>query len=73
MGANIKINEQGVPQISPEQWQMGMSLFQQFLKKVRIEREGNLVHIDWIFEFPDENMAKIFVKQAKVQFGSATD
>lgn len=61
------------PKISPEEWRRGIELFSQFLKKIEIRREGRAVHVDWIFEFPDEDMARIFVKTASVQLGGAEE
>jgi len=61
------------PQIPPEQWQMGMEFFQRFLKKIKIKREGAVVHVDWIFEFPTEEVAKAFVKAAQLQMAGHTE
>jgi len=58
------------PQFKPEEWQMGMEFFQKFLKKIKIKREGTTVHVDWIFEFPSEEVAQAFVKAAQVQFAT---
>lgn len=55
------------PKFSPEEWKMGMEFFNKFLKKIKVKREGTTVHVDWIFEFPDEEVAKAFVKAAQVQ------
>jgi len=63
-----KVPEQ-LPQFEPEEWQMGMEFFQKFLKKIKIKREDKVVHVDWIFEFPTEELAQAFVKAAQVQFG----
>jgi len=61
------------PQFKPEEWQMGMEFFQKFLKKIKIKREGTTVHVDWIFEFPSEEVAQAFVKAAQVQFAGSTE
>ena len=52
---------------------MGMEFFQKFLKKIKIKREGKIVHVDWVFEFPEEELAKAFVKAAQVQFGGMSE
>jgi len=67
-----KVPEQP-PQLKPEEWQMGMEFFQRFLKKIKIKREGTVVHVDWIFEFPTEELAQAFVKAAQVQFGGMSE
>ena len=67
-----KVPEQP-PQFKPEEWQMGMEFFQKFLKKIKIKREGKVVHVDWVFEFPEEELAKAFVKAAQVQFGGMSE
>jgi len=60
------------PQISPEEWKMGMTAFQRFLKEIEIridENDRTVVHVDWVFKFPDEDMAKIFAKTTHAQLG----
>jgi len=61
------------PQFKPEEWQIGMEFFEKFLKKVKIKRDGKVVHVDWIFEFTTEELAQAFVKAARVQFGGLSD
>lgn len=58
-----------IPQLRPEEMALGMTFFQRFLKKVRIDREGRVVHVDWVFEFPTEEMARAFVEVARQQLG----
>lgn len=71
VGENIAkglIGEQP-PQITPEEWQSGLQYFNMFLKEIKIRREGSTVHIDWIFVFPSEEIAKAFVNASRIQFG----
>jgi len=58
------------PQISPEEWQTGMYFFNKFLKEIKISRRENVVHVDWIFEFPSVEIAKAFVSTSKAQLGA---
>jgi len=67
-----KVPEQP-PQFNQEEWQMGMEFFQKFLKKIKIKREGNVVHVDWIFEFPTEEIAQAFVKASQVQLAGMSE
>ena len=67
-----KVPEQP-PQFDPEQWKMGMEFFEKFLKKVKIKREGTKVHVDWIFEFPNEELAQAFVKASRVQLAGVSE
>jgi len=55
------------PGINEQQWQQGLAFFEMFLKKVEVTREGKKVSVNWIFEFPDEEMAKLFVKTSQQQ------
>jgi len=59
-----------MPTIKPEEWQMGMSFMQRYLKKIKIDREGCKVTICWCFELPNEEMAKAMVISFKEQAGS---
>jgi len=61
------------PQFSPEEWQMGMEFFQKFLKKIKIRKDGKTVHVDWIFEFPSEELAQAFVKASQVQLAGMSE
>jgi len=67
-----KVSEQP-PQFRPEEWQMGMEFFQKFLKKIKIKREGKVVHVDWIFEFPSDEIAQAFVKASQVQLAGMSE
>jgi hypothetical protein len=54
-----------------EQWNIGLSLFKKFLKKIGIEKEGTVVKVTYIFDFEDEKLAKAFAEGMKRQSGIA--
>jgi hypothetical protein len=55
--------------INKEQWDIGMSLFQKFMKKVGIVLDGKKVDVTYNFEFPDEKTAKTFAEAMKKSYG----
>ena len=55
--------------IDEKQFQVGMYYLQQWLKKVRIRVDGNVVEMTQIYELPDESSAKMFAKGLKDMWG----
>jgi len=51
--------------------ELGFQYLQTFLKKVKIEREKNIVHFTQVFELPDEETAKIFAQGLANVYGGS--
>lgn len=51
--------------ITKDQYQFGLSLLSQFLKKINIKIDGNQVIIEQVLEFPNETIAESFAKSYK--------
>jgi len=49
----------------------GQSLLRKFLKKIEIRVKGEKVVTSYIWEFPDEIVAKTFAEQMKEQFSQS--
>ncbi|MHC1628909.1 MAG: hypothetical protein ACXQTI_08780 [Candidatus Nezhaarchaeales archaeon] len=60
-----------VGSLSQAEAELGFQYLQTFLKKVRIEREKNVVQLIQVFELPDEETAKIFAQGLANVYGGS--
>lgn len=51
--------------ITKDQYQFGLSLLSQFLKRINIKIDGSQVIIEQVLEFPNEAIAESFAKSYK--------
>lgn len=63
-----KQESQTVPVMTYDQYLQGQSLLKKFLKEIKIKRQGTRVITSYIWEFPDELIAKNFAYSMKDQF-----
>jgi len=63
-----KQESQTVPVMTYDQYMQGQSLLKKFLKEIKIKRQGTRVVTSYIWEFPDELIAKNFAYSMKEQF-----
>ena len=59
---------QTVPVMTYDEYLQGQSLLKKFLKEIKIKRQGTKVITSYIWEFPDELIAKNFAYSMKEQF-----
>ena len=59
---------QTVPVMTYDEYLQGQSLLKKFLKEIKIKRQGTRVVTSYIWEFPDELIAKNFAYSMKEQF-----
>ena len=59
---------QTVPVMTYDEYLQGQSLLKKFLKEIKIKRQGTRVITSYIWEFPDELIAKNFAYSMKEQF-----
>ena len=59
---------QQLPVMTYDQYMQGQSLLKKFLKEIKIKRQGTRVITSYIWEFPDELIAKNFAYSMKDQF-----
>jgi len=55
-----------------KQFEIGMGLLKNFLKKIEVDVEGKRVVFKQYYEFPEEIIAKSFAKSIKEQFEGGT-
>ena len=63
-----KQESQTVPVMTYDEYLQGQSLLKKFLKEIKIKRQGTRVITSYIWEFPDELIAKNFAYSMKEQF-----
>ena len=56
------------PVMTYDEYLQGQSLLKKFLKEIKIKRQGTRVITSYIWEFPDELIAKNFAYSMKEQF-----
>ena len=67
-GKKLPVDPTQIKEIPEHELQMGLNLLEQFLKEIKVSLKENekgekrLVVVSWIYEMPDEEMAKIFAK-----------